>query len=184
MIIANALQQLFSGATVDLPNNPNFAIKYHYGDQKELLLWVNSQNAKNASKYPLVWYILNAYTELNGWYETDATICIMQMTKAEYLNNNRVDNIYFPYINPTWDVIKNKLLTSTSVQIVSRDIKNRFIIKDEPNYGVDVNNESMTTSDFKSKKAYGEKAIVTDVVDARFIKFRLKIKADCLINNN
>ncbi len=65
---------------------------------------------------------------------------------------------------------------------MSRELKDRFKEKDEPNYGVDTNNENLTSSDFKSKKTYADVGIVTDIVDVRLLRFGLRINAECLIN--
>ena len=44
MIIATALGKLFEGQTVDVINQgvpeANRSVYFHYGDQKELLLWI------------------------------------------------------------------------------------------------------------------------------------------------
>ena len=50
--------------------------------------------------------------------------------------------------------------------------KNKFTIKDEPNYGVQANNNETGSS---------TKSIVTDIVDARIMTFKMRIKTDCII---
>jgi hypothetical protein len=179
MIIATALATVFQGLTIPY-NSSNRTVQYGYGDQKELLKWIKSMG--NSQKYPLIWYILNDFTELNGKYETEATLIIMQNTESAWFNKTRQIESYTKIINPLTNLVKNRLTENLHVEIVSRELKDRFKEKDEPNYGVDTNNENLTTSDFKGKKTYSDVNIVTDIVDARVIKFSLRINAECLIN--
>jgi hypothetical protein len=178
MIIATALGTLFNGQTVNVIDQgtpiANKSVNFHYGDQKELLLWIKLRG--NKGKYPLIWYVLNNYTEHEGWYETDAKIVVMQLTKGDPLNTWRQSNSYLGIIDPVTELVKEKL-KNQFVQIVSQDLETRFTFKDEPNYGVDT-----SESDFNSTKENGTKSIVTDIVDARTIRFRLRIKAKCIIN--
>lgn len=178
MIIATALGKLFEGQTVDVINQgvpeANRSVYFHYGDQKELLLWIKLRG--NKGKYPLIWYVLNNYTEHNGWYETDAKLIVMQLTKGDPLNTWRQSNSYLGIINPVTELVKNEL-KNPYIEIVSPSLDERFTFKDEPNYGVDT-----SESDFNSTKENGTKSIVTDIVDARTIRFRLRIKAECIIN--
>jgi len=180
MIIATALGALFDGMTIRY-NNTDVTVNYHYGDQKELNAWIKNMTNADVRKYPLVWYILNDFTELNGWYETEARVIVFQNTLSEWFNPKRQEESYTKIIEPVTKEIEKRLTQSGYVEIRSRDLKTRFIKKDEPNYGVDTNNENLTSSDFKSTKSYGTKSISTDIVDARLIRFPLRIKAECLI---
>lgn len=179
MIIATALATVFQGLTIPY-NGSERTVQYGYGDQKELLKWIKSMG--NSQKYPLIWYILNDFTELNGKYETDASLIIMQNTESSWFNKTRQSESYTKIIDPLTKLVKKRLTENLHVEIVSRELKERFKEKDEPNYGVDTNNETLTTSDFKAVKGYGTQNIVTDIVDARLIKFNLRINAECLIN--
>lgn len=177
MIIATALKTLFDGQLVNVVNQgvsvDNKAVNFHYGDQKELLLWIKLRG--NQSKYPLIWYVLNDYTEHEGWYLTDAKLVVMQLTKGDPLNTWRQENSYLGIINPVTEMIVDKL-KNQFVQIVSNDLSKKFTYKDEPNYGV-----SSSEGDFSTTKESGTRSIVTDIVDARIIRFRLNIKAKCII---
>jgi len=174
MIIATALGKLFNGKTanvkMDGQNVSNHPISYHYGDQKELLLWLKLRD--NKAKYPLVWYVLNSYTELNGTYKTDATLVIMQNTDPIPLNTWREVNTYTGIIEPTWQVLKDTLITNLYIQIVSDTLEDKFRIKDEPNYGV-----SSGVRELEAKTAN----ISTNIVDARVVRFNLEIQAKCII---
>lgn len=180
MIIATALGNLFDGMTIKY-NDVDVVVNYHYGDQKELNAWIKNMTSANARKYPLVWYVLNDFTELNGWYETDARVIVFQNTQSEWFNPKRQEESYTKIIQPVTKEIEKRLTQSGYVEINSRDLKTRFIKKDEPNYGVDTNDENVKSSDFKGVKSYGTKGISTDIVDGRIIRFPLRIKAECLI---
>ncbi len=179
MIIATALATVFQGLTIPY-NGSERTVQYGYGDQKELLKWVKSMG--NSQKYPLIWYVLNDFTELNGKYETEARLVIMQNTESEWFNKTRQSESYTKIIDPLTKLVKKRLTENLHVEIMSRELKDRFKEKDEPNYGVDTNNENLTSSDFKSKKTYADVGIVTDIVDVRLLRFGLRINAECLIN--
>ena len=179
MIIATAIGKVLNGQTVDVVDEgvakTNHPISYHYGDQKELLKWLALHSSSSTAKYPLVWYVLNNYTEHNGVYSVEAKLVLMQATKANPLNTWRQTNSYTGIINPTWQVVKTLFVTNPYVSVVSQNLADKFKIKDEPNYGL----TSGANADFQSK----EKNISTDIVDARIVRFNLRIQAECIINS-
>jgi hypothetical protein len=180
MIIASALGKLFDGLTINYEGSER-AVQYHWGDQKELNKWVADRNAGNQLKYPLVWYILNDFTELNGWYCTEARIIIFQSTQAGWFNPKRQEESYTKIINPVAKIVKKRLKESLFVNVLG-NYKDQFIEKDEPNYGVDTSDEkTRTSSDFNVTKEFNSQSITTDRTDARLIRFQLRIKAECLI---
>jgi len=181
MIIANALKFLFDGAVADcvflgVPK-PATTIKYWYGDQKELLNWITNQNARSTpNKYPLVWYVLNEYTEFDGWYETDARLVIMQDTRLQEMNDWRNNNSYEGILEPVCEVVKNILVESQQIEILG-SFQDRFKLNAIPNYGI-----SPQTDDLKTTNNTNEKSINIDLIDCLTIDFKLRIKAKCLIN--
>jgi hypothetical protein len=171
MIIATAIGKIVEGMTVDVVNmgqpiadHPTY---YHFGDQKELLLWIKTRG--NLGKYPLIWYVLNDYTKENDWYVVDAKVVIMQHTKGDPLNTWRQSNSYVGIINPVAKAFQERLETNVFVTIP----RFGFSFKDEPNYGVSPNGDLEAPS--------SDRGISTDIVDARVIRFDLRIKAECLI---
>ena len=58
---SNGIKEGFFRFTLDIAG-VNRDVQFHYGDQKELLLWI--KNRGNYPKYPLIWYVLNKYTEV------------------------------------------------------------------------------------------------------------------------
>ena len=171
MIIASALGRLFDGLEI-VYNEANVGINYGYGDQKELLAWITSQDKANVRKYPLVWYVLNDYTEYQDWYETNVNLYIMQNTVSEWFNPKRQEESYTKIIDPTWQKVKSKLEITSHVSVFGTDYEKRFALTDFPNFGINENQDIKTDSSKKSN--------LVDIVDARLVKFRLRIKANCI----
>lgn len=175
MIIATALGKVFEGITIPY-NSVEQSVNYHYGDQKELLAWINLKTKAKKRKYPLIWYVLSNFTEFDGWYETDATLVILQNTKLEWFNPTRQEESYTKIIDPIWQKVKILLSQNGYIEVMG-NMATRYSILDEPNYGVDPNSK-----DLKTANAKGAKSATTDITDARQITFRLRIKANCIIN--
>lgn len=172
MIIAGALKTILDNQEINLNingNSVNEKIKFHYGDQKELLLWVKSM--RDAKKYPLVWYVLNEYTENEGVYYVDARIVLMQVTKVDKLNDWRTFNTYKDVLKPLSSKVKTLLLQNPHISILG-DLDTRFAEKDEPKYGLSRNNDETSGA---------SQSISQDIVDASILKFRMSIKAQCII---
>jgi len=176
MIIANGLKRLFSGAVADctfLGNpQPNTPIQFWFGDQKELIEWITQR--KNLDNYPLVWYVLNEYTEFQGWYETNARLVIMQDTQLKQLNDWRTQNSYEGVLEPVWEVVQSKLTTNGYVEVMG-NFADRFKLRAEPNYGI-----APQTNDLKTTNPTKEQSINVDLIDCLVVDFKLRIKAKCI----
>lgn len=175
MIIATALGSLFNGMTIDY-NNVAQTVNYHYGDQKELNAWIKNMTSGGVRKYPLVWYVLNTFTEFQGVYETEATLAIFQNTDSSWFNPKRKEESYTKIIDPTWQAIKVIFSENQFVEVMG-NLATQYSIIDEPNYGV-----NPTAVDAKIDSDKADKSIATDIVDARFIRLKLRINAQCIIN--
>lgn len=175
MIIANALKRLFDGANAEivLLGTPKTAtLKFWYGDQKELLNWITNQNTRsNPDKYPLIWYVLNEYTEFQGWYTTEARIVIMQDTRIEQMNDWRNDNSYEGILEPVWQVVKDKLITNGNVEVFG-SYETCFKLQTIPNYGITPQTNSMSESSNQSTSI--------DLIDCIVIDFKMRINAKCI----
>jgi len=175
MIIANALKRLFTGAVADCKflgtPKPNTSIQFWFGDQKELISWIEQR--KNLANYPLVWYVLNQYTEFDGWYETDARLVIMQDTQLKQLNDWRTQNSYEGILEPVWQVVKEMLTTNGFVQVMG-GLDDRFKLRAIPNYGVEPS-ESLSNSNPNK-----EQSVNIDLIDCLAVDFKLRIKANCI----
>lgn len=176
MIIATAIGKLLEGKTADVidEGTPKFGrtIYFHYGDQKELLQWTKARG--NQGKYPLIWYVLNDYTREGEWYLVDAKVVIMQHTKGDPLNTWRQSNSYVGIINPVNKVFEQAMINKHVIIIPDSQRLNGYGYKDEPNFGNTDNSDLQMPS--------SDEHISQDIVDARVIRFDLRIKAECIIN--
>lgn len=178
MIVASALKKVFEGLTYGEINTP---IKFGYGDQKELNLWIADQNKKmNSSKYPLIWYVLNEYTEFQGWITTDVRLVLMHGTQTDKFNEWRNTESYVKVLNPVWAVVENTIKMNRYIDIKG-ERETKFKQLDIPNYGVETDAPSNQANDFTTKSQRGKKSITIDVVDAKIINFRMRINVNCII---
>lgn len=178
MIIAEGFRRLFNGLTIEY-GGVDRNVNYHQGDQKELVKWILAKG--NQEKYPLIWYVTSPYTEFNGWYEAKSKLIIMQSTRIDWLNNKRATESYTKLIEPVWQGAKALILKSNSIVVFSKgSLKDRFLLSDQPSYGVDINDTNGKDSDFKSLQKVRDKSASIDFVDARIIEFHFKMKANCI----
>ena len=169
--VAEAFRLLFSG------------INYDYGDQRELNAWIqNRNNLRNPNKYPLVWGILDDGTISNGIFEGEINLIVMNVTQLDKFNKWRYANIYSEILIPLCNTIEQKILSNpTAIQVMHNgNLQNRFRYSDQPNYGLKIDNPKANESDFKSIQKKGEQSTVIDIVDARMITFKSRIKINCL----
>jgi len=179
MIIANALKRLFTGLTADTVllgvSKPDTAIKYWYGDQKELITWIANQNTRSTpDKYPLVWYVMSEYTEFQGWYTTNARLVIMQDTRLAEMNDWRSSNSYEGILEPVWQVVQNTLSSNGYVEIFG-SFEDRFKLQTIPNYGV-----TPQTNNLQNLNGGTETSISIDLIDCIVIDFKMRINANCI----
>lgn len=180
--VAEGFRQLFEGLTI---GDPARAIKYAYGDQKELNAWINDQNNRlQPAKYPLVWGILDKGYIYNDTFEGMINFVIMTDTQNEKFNNWRYENSYKDILKPVCEKVEQKILSVPSfIQVLwNRNIRERFTYSDEPNYGVPIDRPTLTSGDFQGKELKGQEGITLDRVDARILTFKARIKINCLIN--
>lgn len=182
MIIGEALKSIFSGLSLTIENRVH-DVQFHYGDQKELQQWILHRNRSKLQKYPLIWYVTNSYDQItNDKFKVESQLILFQLTKREYLNTQRSKLTYLNSLNPLYDLVNKTLSRSPYVSLMNngKPIKP----KDEPNYGVEINDPLSTSNDFAKKTAKGEKSITLDVVDAKVLLLNMVIKPNCAINVN
>lgn len=173
MIVASALKKVFEGLTY---SDANIPIKFGYGDQKELNLWIADQNKKmNPSKYPLIWYVLNEYTEFQGWITTDVRLVLLSGTQTDKFNEWRNAESYVKVLNPVWAVVENVLSYNANIEIIGNR-EDRFKQLDEPNLGQESN-----TNDIKTSNSGKRENTLIDVVDCKVITFKMRINVNCII---
>ena len=168
MIIATALKEVFKGFNITFEGTDR-NVQFHYGDQKELMLWIH--NRGNLEKYPLVWYVLNSYTEINGSFNVKGRLVLMQVTRKTELNTWRSENTYLNILQPLSNKVKKKLLENKNI-IIQGNRYEKFVEKDEPKYGIQRNNDETTGAN---------KRVSTDFVDAKILTFDMIIKPYCII---
>jgi hypothetical protein len=181
MIIGEALNRLFNGLTVDLDIEGNTItrnVQYHYGDHKELVKWVVSR--KGREKYPLIWYVTAPYyDEPDGFKYVSSKLIILQSTVTDWLNTKRSIKSYDQIIEPVWQKVKGKLQTNQYIQVVG-DLPKKYLIKDEPSFGVETDDIRLSQNDFTNKTSKGNKSVTLDVVDGRIIEIKFRIKTNCI----
>ena len=187
MIIGEAFRRLFDGLTANVKNNQGVfsdkTVQYSYGDQTELNRWVDLMNKGGSAKYPLIWYVIQDYREDGQWLESTGGLIIFTSTNINMLNQERADDTYGGVIEPVWRKVENLLTYNDYFDFISSDGTrlNRYEIKDEPLYGVDVDKKmSEMSNDFKSTERKGSESITIDILDARFINFKYRIKPNCI----
>lgn len=182
MIIGSAFGRLFDGLTVDLNidgNDLTRNIQYHYGDQKELLKWVLDRNNSNSEKYPLVWYVVAPYYEQEDYKVVTSSLIILQQTRVEWFNDTRTVMSYDDIIEPVWQKVKKTIEQNEFISVMG-NIPRKYIIKDEPNFGVDNDGIRLSQSDFSSKSTKNDESITIDTVDGRVINMNFRIKTNCI----
>lgn len=175
MIIAGALGVVFQGI-VQPYQGKDYEANYHYGDQLELVKWVIGKG--EATKYPLIWYVLSPFTESNGWYVTTGRIILLQNTIETWFNNKRRAETYKLILDPLSKKVIDRLKQNPYIQIQG-DISSKFRMKDQPLHGI--GDDSFSRKDFgQTGSGEANESVAPDFVDTRIIEFDFRIKADCI----
>lgn len=183
MIIGEAFRRLFKGLSYEMKHGGKEAVQFHYGDHKELIKWLALSDKEQLPKYPLLWYVVSPYTEDSNDYKITKSRFIILHTfrdRKEQLNNLISKYTYDDVIEPVWKEVK-KILNSNpkALQILGQQ-NSRYIIKDEPNYGVKADGIRTSQSDFTTKTTQGDESIAIDIVDGRIIELEFRIKTNCI----
>lgn len=180
MIIGEALKRLIDGTEITLTKGDetvNKTIKFHYGDQKELIKWIAD---RQSDKYPLVWYIVNPYfDEPDGYKHVSTSILILQWTEVSWFNSKRTLKSYDEVIEPVWQKVKSLLERSQYITLLG-DLRTKYRIKDEPSFGVNTSGIRLGQTDFTNKQSKGDESITLDVVDGRIVELNFRIKTNCI----
>jgi hypothetical protein len=174
MIVAMALAKIFENFTINV-NNQNINVNFYFGDQKEYNNWIANKMKSNSQKYPLIWYVLAPNErQKNSTIDIDSQLILFMGTKQNYNNVERYYHNYKNYIE-TLHIAINNLLEKHPNIILKENPINNF---DEPNFGSGNNAEFN-----KINSATNPKNISIDIVDARVLKIKLNIDANCILNN-
>lgn len=171
MIIGEALGRLFNSMRVDISGLGKISVQYTYGNQDHLDKFIAMSDAENVVKYPLVFYVTNEYEEVNGWKTVDTDLVILMNTSADFLAKDRTSKTYTRFIEPVDNEVRRLINRSGYVHVMG-DLATKWKRVDIPNFALEASNRlGVKTSDT---------SVVTDIVDARIIKVKLRIKTDCI----
>ena len=184
MIIGNAIGNLLTPFTVNLTVDGQAVndrtVNYHYGDQKELVKWINFKDKTNTSKYPLVWYVPAQFVEHNNVYYTQSNLIILQNTVLRWFNDERYVRTYTEVIDPVYRALRLKIEQSPYMHVIGPNQKEQYKLKDEPSYGVNTNDIRLGQNDFSSRSTKKDESVSLDYVDARIVNINFRIEPDCL----
>lgn len=184
MIIGDALRRLFADFTVDLTVDgqivPGRKVNFHYGDHKELIKWIADKDKSNNAKYPLMWYVIAPYTELNGMYYTESQLIIFQNTQIRWFNDERFVKTYTEIIEPVYKGARDIIEQSKFIHVMGSSLKDRYKIKDEPNYGVNSSVSRLAQNEFGKKAKSDNESVNLDFVDGKVININFRLQPDCI----
>ncbi len=193
MIIGEAFKRLFDGLEVDtyfydvndVKQTVKQKIQFHYGDHKELIKWSVEMNDLSAVKYPLLWYVTSPYQdEENSFKRCKSRFIILfsfrDMEQYSWFNHVKSKKTYDAVIEPVWNSVKTLLSSKPEALQVLGNRNKRYIIKDEPNYGVTTDGVRTSQSDFTTTNTKGDESIVLDWVDGRIIELDFRINTNCI----
>lgn len=176
MIIGRALGLVFDGMTIESPVG-TVIVQNSLGNQDSLNKFIAKSDLDRSRKFPLIFYIINKTKKLGNYRYCDTELVIMMNTKESLLYKDRTDKTYIDYIEPVFEKVKETLIKNIFITDLSEKI-DRYSYDDIPNYGI--RNEESNKS-IKPVSAVQNKSAVTDYVDARIVKLRLKINTNCII---
>lgn len=168
MKVGMALKELFKGLTID-----GISVQFHFGDQKELNMWIASKMKSNKQKYPLIWYVIaNPEPQGNGKLRVDTQLILFQGTKSELFNTERYEKTYLTYLEPLYEKVQKMLYASRMFRF---DNYNGLPYKDEPNFGLEASSLDFVNLPTSSK----QKSVSIDIVDAKIIYLQMEVKIKC-----
>ena len=190
MIIGEAFKEMFNGLEIEtffydkqgVKQSQMQTLKCHYGDHKELIKW--SLNAE--AKYPLLWYVTAPYfPEDNTDYKRCRSKFVIlfsfrDMVQYDWFNDVKSKKTYNAVIEPVWDEVKKVLKSNPGALQVLGSANNKYVIKDEPNYGVKTDGVRTSQTDFTAKTENGTESITIDWVDGRIIELEFRINTKCI----
>ena len=176
MIIGMALKKIFESKTIKVGLD-DVSVQFHFGDQKEFNYWLVNRKAQ---KYPLIWYVINAPEPLgDGKLKVDSQLLLFMLNeKVSMFNDVRYGYTYQKYLEPLYELVNKTLKEHKHVTLISNK---PLGYKDEPFYGIDINNPNNSSNDFSSKSIKGTKSVGVDIVDAKIVRLKMEITPKCII---
>jgi hypothetical protein len=171
MIIGRALGYLFDGMTLTGTPAGTRTVQNNMGNQDALNKFIAESDSREAVKFPLIFYVIAPVETIGNYRYCNTDLIIMMNTKESLLYKDRTDKTYVDYIEPVYDKVVTALKQNIYVTDLSEK-RERYSYVDVPNYGI---TEAKPVSKIQDKSA------ISDYVDARIVKLRLKINTNCLI---
>jgi len=173
MKIGMALKELFKDLTID-----GISVQFHFGDQKELNMWIAFKMKSKKQKYPLIWYVIAPKDpQGNGKFRVDTQLILFQGSKSELFNTERYEKTYLTYLEPLYDEVNRILQQNKFISLL--EAYNGIKDVDEPNFGIE-----KSSLDFVSVTQQKQKAGLIDIVDAKILRLKMDVNPNCLINKN
>jgi len=144
-----------------------------------LIKWITNKDKSNSGKYPLIWYVNAPYTELNGVYYTESQLVIFQNTQVRWFNDERFVKTYTEIIEPVYVEMK-RLIEESKYMQVEGNLKDRYKLKDEPNYGVNPSSARLSQNEFSKSSVKENEGVSLDFVDGKIINLKFRIQPDCI----
>jgi len=180
LIIAASLKTLFTGMTIDV-DGKTYNVQTTGGNQDMLDKFIAECDRVSADKFPLIFYVTNPVKDYNGYKECDTTIVILTNTNPNWLSGERTFQNFTKVIQPVYEKMVYELNKSPYIQEMTESKKDRYEYTDIPNFGLLESTSSTAEKDFnKVGREKSEKSVITDYVDARSIKLRIRIKTECI----
>ena len=153
------------------------SLNVDFGTQKGLINWIKSMGQSNKQKYPLLWCVIDSYDDIGTQYVAKVRFMVFFQTKQTFENKDRFELVYKEYINPCFEVVKKKLITSKNIFLSDMPSKVFKGIVDADNYGVDFEQKilSKTDNDFSTTQTNQTKSIAQDYLDCKYIDLIIKI---------
>lgn len=165
IVVESSLKNIFATLPSQLSNGQEFKPVYDFGNQKELLRFIKSQNKVGVSKYPLIW--LETPVSLTGKAdrkETRLTLVLATLSKQELSNDQRLETTFKNTLFPLLENVMKALQRSGKTRI--KDLENvkttNFF-----NYGV------------KDLGQKNEGQVSSDIWDAIKFECTIEITAHC-----
>lgn len=165
IVVESSLKNIFATLPAEVENGKEFKPVYDFGNQKELLCFINSQNKLGATKYPLIW--LETPVSMTGkpnQKEVNLTLVLATLSKYELSNTQRLETTFK---NTLFPLLENVL------KALKRSGKTR--IKDEGNIKT-TNYFNYGVKDLRQKN---ESQVSNDIWDAIKLECKIEITANC-----
>lgn len=171
MKVGRAICNVLDGITITVSGKGDITVLNNMGNQDALNKFIAESDKRKQAKYPLVFYVIAPVKTVGNYSYTETDLIIMMNTHEPWLYKNRYDMMYKKYIEPVYDEVVKKLKQNLYVSVLG-DKMDRFAFVDVPNYGIRVEKPAGKSQ---------EQSTVTDYVDARIVKLKLKVNTNCLI---